>query len=148
MRLAYADAQQFIADPSVTKVPVEELLSPVRPRLWPVTDLQKYLAERAKLFDPKKATAQYYNGNPIPSSDTVYFATADAAGNAVSSESDPEDKLMAVIMSNYAGFGAAIVPKDCGFSLQNRGVGFILNDQTHPNRYEPSKRPYHTIIRT
>lgn len=39
MRLAYADAQQFIADPSVTKVPVEELLSPVRPRLWPVTDL-------------------------------------------------------------------------------------------------------------
>ena len=129
LRLAFADAAWFVTDPNVVQVPTASLVS------------EAYLAERAKLFDPARAAAGE-GGSGIPahgspalqSSDTVYFAVSDAEGNAVS-----------FINSNYGGFGTCIIPKGCGFTLQNRAANFSL-DRTHPNVLAPRKRPYHTII--
>ena len=124
LRIALGDGLWWIADPDKAKVAVDGLLS------------SAYLAERAKLFDPNHASPQPGHGTPaLASSDTVYFAVTDAAGNACS-----------VVNSNFAGFGTAIVPKGCGFPLQNRGAGFVLEPADHPNLYAPGKRPFHTII--
>lgn len=128
LRLGFSDANWYVTDPNVTPVPTAGLISP------------EYLAERAKLFDPTKAADPMDHGKPpfaspaLQSSDTVYFTVADAQGNAAS-----------FINSNYGGFGTCIIPRGCGFTLQNRGANFSLDAQ-HPNRLEPHKRPYHTII--
>ncbi|KAH0563366.1 hypothetical protein GP486_002056 [Trichoglossum hirsutum] len=123
LRIAFADACWFVTDPDVEDVPTKSMLTP------------SYLAERAKLFDPTKASTSLPHGSPAHQHcDTVYFAVTDRWGNGAS-----------FINSLYGGFGSAIIPKGTGFTLQNRGASFSLLAD-HPNVLRPNKRPYHTII--
>jgi len=66
--------------------------------------------------------------------DTAYVCAADGEGMAVS-----------LIQSVYYGFGSRALVPGKGFTLQNRGAGFVL-EPGHPNTFAPGKRPFHTII--
>jgi len=122
MRLAFADAGRYLADPSQVEVPVAELLS------------KRYAARRRRRIDPRRARPDQEHGKLPAGPDTVYFCVVDRSGNACS-----------FVNSLYMSFGTGIVPAGWGFALQNRGLGFSL-DPRHPNALAPGKRPYHTII--
>jgi gamma-glutamyltranspeptidase/glutathione hydrolase len=121
-KIAFADRNRYIADPAFAKVPVKELLS------------KGYAARRRALIDPKKAIdAPAYGDIPL-GSDTTYFTVVDKDRNAVS-----------FINSLFNSFGSGIVAGETGVMLHNRGTGFSL-DPNHPNKLEPGKRPFHTLI--
>jgi gamma-glutamyltranspeptidase/glutathione hydrolase len=126
LRLAFADARAFIADPRVAAVPVAELLS------------KEYAAKRRALIG-ERAARDVPHGAPLGRSDTAYLCVVDGEGNACS-----------FINSVFSFFATGLVPgaedgEGLGFVLQNRGSSFSL-DPAHPNALAPRKRPYHTII--
>ncbi|MBC8099838.1 MAG: gamma-glutamyltransferase, partial [Armatimonadetes bacterium] len=122
MRLAFADARHYIADPATNPAPLDALLS------------ADYAAERRHLIQHVRAMRPPTFGAPLPGSDTIYLCAVDGEGNACS-----------FINSLYMGFGTGIVAKGTGVFLQNRGAGFTLMPG-HANALAGGKRPYHTII--
>ncbi|MEZ4656656.1 MAG: gamma-glutamyltransferase family protein [Caldilineaceae bacterium] len=122
MRLGFADAQQWVCDPRVVKIPLAELVAPA------------YSDRRRQLIDRRKAAAKVAYGDPMGGSDTVYLSVVDGEGNGCS-----------FINSLFMGTGTGLVVPGTGVSLQNRAQRFLL-DPDHPNALAPNKRPYHTII--
>jgi len=122
IKLAFADADRYVADPDFADIPIEKLLS------------KSYAEQRRRLIDANKARQRVAAGVPGAEGDTVYLAVTDKEGNSVS-----------FINSLYQGFGSGIVVGSTGICLQNRGALFSL-EPDHPNCIEPHKRPYHTII--
>ena len=119
MKLAFADAYRYIADPECADVPTAGLLDP------------DYIASRRRLIGSQARVPE--PGTPSQGG-TVYLCTADRDGMMVS-----------YIQSNYQGFGSGVVVPDTGIALQNRGACFTL-EAGHPNEAAGGKRPYHTII--
>ncbi len=122
MRLAFADAQQWVCDPRAADIPLAELASP------------EYAARRRQRINLRQAAQDVPYGTPQAGSDTVYLSVVDSEGNACS-----------FINSLYMGMGTGLVVPGTGVALQNRAALFVLDPQ-HPNALAPNKRPYHTII--
>jgi gamma-glutamyltranspeptidase / glutathione hydrolase len=122
MKRAIADGHRYITDPAFEDVP--DLAS------------KEYAAERATEIG-SEATEDVrigFEDDRSEDADTVLLTVADEAGNVVS-----------FINSRFKDFGSGIVAGDTGIALQNRGSSFSL-DPAHPNRIEPGKRPFHTLI--
>ncbi|RQG90453.1 gamma-glutamyltransferase family protein [Natrarchaeobius chitinivorans] len=121
-KLAFVDGHHYITDPDFESVP-------------PLAS-KEYARERARaigsfpILDPDVGVP---NAN-AEDADTVLLTVADEEGNVVS-----------YINSRFAGFGSGLVAGDTGIALQNRGASFSL-DPEHPNRLEPGKRPFHTLV--
>ena len=120
MKLAFADVYRSVAEPSWMAVTPAQMLDAA------------YLKSRARLIRMNKA--QDFGPGLQPQGGTIYLTAADESGMMVS-----------FIQSNYQGFGSGCVEPEFGISLQNRGHGFSLSDDS-PNVVAPGKRPFHTII--
>ena len=122
-KLAFADRARYYADPAFGELPTAELIS------------KDYGKSQAARIDLKHAASDVPPGDPkLARGDTIYLTVVDKDRNCCS-----------LIQSNYFPFGSKVVPGNVGFVMQNRGALFALDD-THPNRLEPHKRPFHTII--
>jgi gamma-glutamyltranspeptidase/glutathione hydrolase len=118
-KLAYADRDRWIGDPTQAGVPVDALLS------------KAYATRRRGAFDPSKAQP-YVAGDP--EGDTTGFVVADGRGNVAS-----------VIQSVFNAFGSGVVVPGTGVLLQNRGRHFAY-EPGHPAVFGPRKQPFHTLI--
>jgi gamma-glutamyltranspeptidase/glutathione hydrolase len=135
MKLAFADREQFYADPDAVPVPVETLLS------------AEYGRKRAALIDMRHASTEHRPGDafkggalldpsqhllPAPwGRGTVHVDAVDAQGN------------MASFTPSGAWIPSSPVIPALGFPLGNRLMTFYLAPANHPNLLAPGKRPAH-----
>jgi gamma-glutamyltranspeptidase/glutathione hydrolase len=121
MKRAFHDGHRYITDPDFEEVP------PLGSKQWAETRAADVGTEASDVgFGVPDSNAE--------DADTVLLCVGDDEGNVVS-----------YINSRFAGFGSGLVAGETGIALQNRGASFSL-DEDHPNRLEPGKRPFHTLI--
>jgi len=121
-KLAFHDGHYHVTDPDFEAVPALHSKDYARER---AADIGERAREDVSVGTPDSTGED---------ADTVLLCVADDAGNVVS-----------FINSRFAGFGSGLVAGDTGIALQNRGASFSLSAD-HPNRLEPGKRPFHTLI--
>ena len=137
LKLAFADRDQYYADPLFSEVPIAQLLDPAYAKL------------RRTLVDPEHASWELRPGDPVTHqvvvpvkprlqthpnqpSDTTTCLVADAWGNVV-----------AATPSGWSGVPAG----DTGVWLGSRLQSFRI-DADHPNVIQPGKRPRITLTPT
>src|SRR5215467_11759056 len=121
-KLAYADLARYDGDADHLTIPPSQILS------------DPFIAERRSHIDEHKAQTHVEPGPGRTSSETIYLTVADKDGNMVS-----------FINSLFDEFGSGIVVPGTGFALQDRGLGFTMQEGL-PNTVAPGKSPFHTLI--
>jgi gamma-glutamyltranspeptidase/glutathione hydrolase len=130
-KLAFADREQYYADPDYVKVPLERLLS------------KEYADRRRTLIDPDHASMELRPGDAAPTKlrsrnagrsegDTVHLEVADKFGNMVSAT------------PSGAWISTSPVIPGLGFCMNTRAQMFNL-DPSHVERLEPGKKPSTTL---
>lgn len=123
-RLAFMYRDRWVTDPEFIDAPIEDLTSKA---------FAKNIADRIKFENVSS-----FNDESFPfmnsNKDTTFMCAVDKEGNSCS-----------LIQSIYHEFGSAYMPEGTGFIMQNRGSFFSL-DKDHPNRLEPEKKTFHTLI--
>ena len=140
IKLAFADREQWYADPKHVNVPIASLLD------------DTYGKMRAELIDSRQANAEVRPGNPFDGKPllpvekrlggkswghgTVHVDAIDREGNMVSAT------------PSGAWLKSSEVVKALGVPLGNRLMTFYLAPDNHPNVVEPHKQPRTTISPT
>ena len=132
IKLAFADRDAWLTDEGFEQVPTDRMID------------KNYAGERRSLIESETCrevgtVASGVEGGwsgaaAPPEGDTVYLTVADDDGLVVS-----------LIESIYHDFGSGVVAENTGILMQNRGSFFSLNTD-HPNRLEPGKRTFHTLM--
>lgn len=120
--LAMAERDRFVSDMGFNDLPIAHLLS------------RAFAADQFRRIDGTRAMDQPVRSALPNHKDTVYLTVVDEDRNACS-----------LINSVFHSFGSGLVAGNTGINLQNRGGGFVLEDD-HFNRLEGGKRPLHTLI--
>ena len=123
-RLASIDRDEFLADPDSMKFGSADMLESGR--------LER-LAQEALQHTEMPAT-RLSLGSSRPKGDTVAVVTADSEGRAV-----------CLIQSVFHSFGAAILERETGIVMHNRGSFFSLSPDS-VNQLAPGRRPAHTLM--
>jgi len=131
-KLAFADREQYYADPDYVEVPLERLIS------------KGYAYERKVLIDPEKASMELRPGGMPPikmekgpeggdeEGDTVHLDAVDSTGNMVSAT--PSGGWIRT---------SPVIP-GLGFPMGTRGMMLHL-DPDHVEKLEPGKKPSTTL---
>lgn len=121
-RLAYAARDAWLADPQLSAVPVERMLS------------SSMLDDLAVRIDLDRAITDLPSFEGPVHNDTAYISVVDRDRNAVS-----------FINSLFDHYGSGLMASRSGVLFHNRGQSFSLKPG-HPNAAAPFKRPLHTLI--
>jgi gamma-glutamyltranspeptidase/glutathione hydrolase len=133
-RLAFADRAKWLADPDVVHVPVSGLLD------------RNYLADRAKLIDPKHDMGPATAGNPPMKHAALDFApqrSTQLPGTSHMSIVDGQGQVISMTTTVEYVFGSEMMAK--GFFLNNELTDFSLDPTIDgkpvANAVAPGKRP-------
>ena len=134
-KLAFADREQYYADPEFTPVPLEELLS------------ERYNELRRALIDPRHASMEQRPGDPRAMRALLGNGAAEARswgpGTIHVTAADGSGNMIAVTASG-GWIPSSPVIDTLGFPLGSRMQTFFL-DEGHANALAPGKRPRTTL---
>ena len=136
-RLAFADRAAYIADPTFSPVPAQELIA------------RGYLAARSQLISPAKAAGNVQPGLPSRRTEVIQ-SDAELPATSHMSIVDGYGNAVAMTTSVEAPFGARLMVH--GFLLNNQltdfDLGFRRIQVQGPNGVEPGKRPRSSMAPT